>query len=165
MHVIAGIRERLGRHQTKISANHTKKIELFAALRLGHYNDAAIAARISDQRDANARIASRAFHNRTGLAGLQSAARFGIRNDAKAGAVLHGTARVHEFRLTQNVAAGHFAGALQAYQWCIADRAGQTIHDILHACHRNHRAHCLTIRRPCWPGPKGGTSFGNFLSF
>ena len=135
MHVIAGVGEWFGRHQAEISADHTQKIELFAALRLWHHNDAAIAARIGDQRDANTRIACCAFHNRAGLAGRERAARFGIGNNAKPSAVLHRTAGVHEFRLAQNVAAGHFTGALQAYQRCISDGTGQTIHDVMHARH------------------------------
>ena len=69
MNVIARVRERLGRHQAKISADHAEKIELFAALRLWHHNDAAIAARIGNQCDANTGIARRTFHNCAGLAG------------------------------------------------------------------------------------------------
>ena len=89
MDVVARVREWLGRYQAKISADHAQKIELFAALRLRHHNDAAIAPRIGHQRDANTGIARRAFNNGAGLAGRQSAARLRIGNDPKPGAILH----------------------------------------------------------------------------
>ena len=121
MHVVAGIAIRLGRHQPQIGADHAQEILLLLALRLRHHDDAAIAAGIADQRQADAGIAGRALDDRA--ARLQRAALLRILDDRQRRAVLDRAAGIHELGLAQDLAAGRLRGAAQPDQRRIADRA------------------------------------------
>ena len=127
MHVVAGVGIGLGRNEAQVGADHAEEVDLLPTLGLGHHDHGAIAARIGHQRDADAGIARRALDDRA--AGLEQAAGFGIEDDAEPCAVLHRAAGVHELGLAQDLAAGGLAGAAQADQRRVADRALEAIHD------------------------------------
>jgi hypothetical protein len=73
------------RHQHQFGAQRAQRVHLLLGLVVGHDDDRLVAARIGDQRQADAGVAGRAFDDRA--AGLQQfAARFGI-------ATIHSAAR------------------------------------------------------------------------
>jgi hypothetical protein len=125
MDVIAGVLIGLGGDEPEIGADHAQKVDLFLTLRFRHHDDAAIAARIAHQGQADAGIAGRALDQRA--AGLQVTARFGAEDDGLGSAILHRAAGVHEFRLAQDVAAGGRRGTLQADQGRLPDGTEQAL--------------------------------------
>ena len=137
VHVVAGIAIRLGRHQAQIGADHAQEVDLLLALRLRHHDDAAIAARVADQREADAGVAGGALDD--GAAGLQHAALLGVGDDVEAGAILHRAARVHELGLAQDVAAGGLRGAAQPDQRRLADRRRQVLLPVRAVVELGHR--------------------------
>src|SRR5690606_2358829 len=92
---------------------------------VGHHDDAAVAARIADMGDADAGIAGGAFHHRA--TGPECAARLGIEHDPARGAVLHRAARIHEFGLGEDLAAGFLAQPVEAQQRCVAHCINETL--------------------------------------
>ena len=102
----------------------------FLALRLRNDDQRAIAARIGNQRQADAGVAGGRFHHQAARA--QFAALLRLEDHLPAGAVLHRAARVHEFGLAQNGASGRLGGALELDKRRMADGFDDAVAD-LHA--------------------------------
>ena len=98
---------------------------LLGRLIVGHHDHAFIAPCIAHVREPDPGVAGGALDHRT--AALQQPALLGIQNDPLCGAVLHGAAGIHEFRLSQDLAAGFFAQSAQANQRGVADRVRKSI--------------------------------------
>lgn len=84
---------------------------------------------------ANTSIACGTFNDST--ARLQRTAGFGGQNDGLGGAVLDGTTGVQEFSFPENVAAGFFADAAEAYERGVANRINEAVmvvQDIRQGC-------------------------------
>src|SRR6266850_4034833 len=96
-YVVAGIGVRQGRYQPEVGATQAQHVLLFLALRLRHHDHRAIAARVGDQRDADAGIAGGALDD--DAAGLELAPLFGILDDGKGGAILHRAPGIEKLRL------------------------------------------------------------------
>ena len=142
MDVVAGIAERLCRHEAKIGADHAQDVDLLLALRLRHHHDGPVAARIGDQRDADAGVAGGALDDRA--AGLEDATFLGVEDDRETGAVLYRTARVHELGLAENGAAGRLRRAPETNERRVADGARQPI---------GHARQCRPRCPPSWIDP------------
>lgn len=54
VNVVSGVAERRRRHEAEVGADHAQDIDLLLALRFWHDNDAAVAAGVGDQGEANA---------------------------------------------------------------------------------------------------------------
>ena len=102
-----GVRRR--RHLDKLGAAQPKHVLLLLALRLRNDDQRAIAARIGDQRKADAGIAGGRLDHQAARA--QLAAFLSFKDHLPAGAVLHRTARVHELGLAEDGAAGRLGCA------------------------------------------------------
>ena len=110
--VVVRIGVRGGRHFDQLGPAQPQHVLLFLALRLRNDDQCAISARIGDQRQADAGIAGGRLHHES--AGAQLAALLRLQDHLPAGAILHRTARVHEFGLAENGASGRLGGALGA---------------------------------------------------
>ena len=136
-HVIVRVGVGHGRDEPQIGAAQQQHVLLFLALRLGHDDDGAVAARIADQREADAGIAGGALDD--DAAGLQQAALLGVLDDVERGAILDRAAGVEELGLAEDRAAGRLGGAPQLDQRRVADRADKTVAYV----------HCLaSVRAP-----------------
>src|SRR5262249_11514040 len=103
----------------------------FLALRLGHDDDRAIAARVADERQADPGVAGGALDD--DAARPQRAALLGILDDGERRAVLDGAPGVEEFGLAGDRAAGLLRGAAQLDQRRVADGGDETVADV-HTC-------------------------------
>src|SRR6185295_9307394 len=88
-----------------------------------HHDDAAVAARVADVGEADARVAGRAFDD--GAARLELAAFLGRLDDAARGAILDRAARIHELGLAEDLAAGLITQRAEADERGVADGAGE----------------------------------------
>ena len=118
------------RHLDQLGAAQPQHVLLFLALRLGDDDQRAVAARIGDERKADAGIAGGCLDDQA--AGAQLAALFRLQDHLPAGAVLHRAARVHELGLAEDGAAGRLRGALQLDERRMADGFDNAVAD-LHA--------------------------------
>src|SRR5690242_8805554 len=87
-------------------------------------------------RKTDARVARRALDD--GAARLQRAAQLGIANDVERRAILHRSARIHEFRLAQDLAARFRAELRQPDKRCATHAVDEALSHV-HApllCHR-----------------------------
>src|ERR1700683_2126209 len=100
----------------------------FRRLVVRHHDDAAVATRVADMRQANAGVARGALHHRA--AGLELSAPFGIEHDRARGTILDRAARIHEFRLAEDLAAGLIAEATQSDQRRVAHGIDETAGDV-----------------------------------
>ena len=100
------------RHLDQLGAAQPQHVLLFLALRLRDDDQRAVAARIGDQREADAGVAGGALDHQP--AGLEVAALLGLQDHLPAGAVLHRLPGVHELGLAEDGAAGRLGGALRA---------------------------------------------------
>ena len=123
-HVVAGIGVGHGRHQPEVGAAQPQHVLLFLALRLGHHDHRAVAARIGDQGDADAGIAGGALDDHA--AGLELAALLGVLDDGERRAILHRAAGIEELRLAVDVAARRLRGGDQLDQRRVADAIDET---------------------------------------
>ncbi len=140
-HVVVGVLVGDCRHLDQFGAEQAKRVLLLLPLGYGDDDHRLEAHGVGDNRKADAGIAGGAFDDRS--AGLQRAFRYGILDDEERGAVLHRLARVHEFGLAKNGAAGQFRGLAQFDQRRVANRG----HDVRLEIHRILRgAH----GRPVW---------------
>src|SRR5439155_3106554 len=132
----------------------------FLALRLGQHDDGAVAARIADQRQADAGIAGRALDD--DAAGLQQAAFLGVLDDVERGAILDRAPRVQELGLAEDHAPRDLRGAAQLDQRRVAERADKPVADI-HDSPTSRRALALmtldTIGPRAPPGKGGEAAF------
>jgi hypothetical protein len=85
MDVVVGVLVGDGRHLDQLRAAQAQHVLLLLGLSLRDDDDGAVAACVADQRQADARVAGRAFHHHA--AGPQKAALFGILDDEQRGAV------------------------------------------------------------------------------
>src|SRR6185437_698755 len=106
-------------HEPQIGAAQPQHVLLFLALRLRHDDDAAIAQRIADQREANPGISGGALDDDP--ARLQQPAFLGILDDEQRRAVLYRPAGIEELGLAEDRAARHLRRAPQLYQRRVAD--------------------------------------------
>ncbi|MCY1536772.1 hypothetical protein D9M68_722420 [compost metagenome] len=125
--VVAGIGIGLGRNGAHLRAQHAQPLHFLRRLRVGDHHDAAVAARRAQVGQADAGIACRAFDH--GAAGLQQAAALGVADDVERGAVLDRAARVQEFGLAVDIAAGLGAQPRQPDQRGVANGAGESVPD------------------------------------
>ena len=114
-----------GRHQPQIGAAQPQHVLFFLALRLGHDDDRAVAAGITDQRQADAGIAGGALDNDP--AGPQQPALLGVLDDVKCGAVLDRAAGVQKLCLAEDRAPGLLRGPPQFDQRRVADRPDKAV--------------------------------------
>ena len=117
--VIARINVGLFRHRDDLRAQHAQQRDFFRRLRFRNHNHRPVPFRVTDDREPDARVARRPFQD--GRAGLQLSRRLGLGDDAQRGPVLHRTARVHEFRLAKDFAAGQLREPPQPDQRRVAD--------------------------------------------
>ena len=150
--VVVRIAERHRRHLHELGPAQPQHVLLFLALRLRNDDEGAVAARIGDQREPDAGIASGRFHHQS--AGAQLAALLGFQDHLPAGAILHRAARVHELGLAENGAAGRRGGAFQLDQWRMADGLNDAVAD-LHARFRVAVGTKATLVDTSW-GDKAG---------
>src|SRR5712691_1371836 len=140
---IAHIVHRVGvghrRDEPQIDAAQQQHVLFFLALRLGHDDDGAVAARIADKREADPGIAGCALDDDP--ARPKEPALLGILDDVERGAVLDRAAGVQELGLAEDRAPGLFRGAAQLDQGSVADRADKAIADI-HASPPYRRSGC-----------------------
>ena len=94
----------------------------------GDDDQRAIAARVGDQRQADAGVAGGALDHEP--AGLQVAALLGLQDHLAAGAVLDRAAGVHELGLAENGAAGRGRRAFELDQRRVADGFDDAVADL-----------------------------------
>src|SRR5262249_41249032 len=92
---------------------------LLLALSLRDDDDGLVAARVADEREANAGVARGALDD--GSAGLEDAALLGVEDHIKGRAVLDRAAGVEELGLAEDFAACRLRGVPQANQGRLAD--------------------------------------------
>jgi len=97
----------------------------FLALRLGHDDDRAVAAGITDQRQTDAGISGGALDNDP--AGPEQPALLGVLDDVKCGAVLDRAAGVQKLCLAKDRAPGLLRGPPQFDQRRVADRPDKAV--------------------------------------
>src|SRR6185503_11999930 len=97
VHVVIRVLERHRGHFADFRAGEAQRILFLLRLRVRHQDQRAIAARFADQREADARVAGRAFDDEP--AGLDDAALFGVENHVLRGAVFYRPAGVQELAL------------------------------------------------------------------
>jgi hypothetical protein len=105
-HVIVRVRIGDGGNLDQLGALQAQKTFLLVRLGVGNDDQGAIAERMGDQGQADAGIARRAFDD--GSAGFERAGTNSVADDGERRAVLDRTARIHEFRLAVDLAAGGF---------------------------------------------------------
>ena len=96
----------------------------------GNDDERAVAARIGDQREADAGVAGGRLDHEP--AGLELAALLGLQDHLAAGAVLHRLPGIHELGLAEDGAAGRLRGPLELDQRRVADGLDDAVAD-LHA--------------------------------
>jgi len=116
---IPGIRVRLFRHRDDLRTERPQKGDLLLRLRLGNHDHHAIPTRAAEQRQANTRVAGRAFDD--GVARLQVPAALRLADDAQRRAVFHRAAGIHELRLAEDSAARQFGEPPQPDQRRVPD--------------------------------------------
>ena len=119
--VIARIPVRFFRHGDDLCAERAQQADFLRRLRFRNDNDGTITPGMTDDGEADAGVAGGALDN--GVAGLEHTPVFGVGDDAERGAILYRAARIHEFSLAQNFAAGQFGEAAQPDQWRVSDVA------------------------------------------
>src|SRR5712691_40578 len=138
---IAHIVHRVGvghrRDEPQIDAAQEQHVLFFLALRLGHDDDGAVAARIADKRKTDPGIAGGALDDDP--ARPKEPALLGVLDDVERRAVLDRAAGVEELSLAEDRATGLLRGAAQLDQGGVADRADKAIADI-HASPPDRRA-------------------------
>ncbi|MNS94319.1 hypothetical protein D3C72_1285310 [compost metagenome] len=125
--VVVRIGVRLGGHRADLGAEHAQPLHLFGRLRIGYHDDAAVAARRAQVGQADAGIAGGPLDH--GTPRLQQPALFGIADDVQRRAVLDRAARIEEFRLAVDIAAGLGAQPRQPDQRGVANGAGESVPD------------------------------------
>ena len=127
LHVVIGIAIRNGRHRSHLSAEAAQQLDFFGRLGLRDDDHAAVTPRIAEMGQTDPRITSGALDH--GATGFELTAGFRALQDPKGGAVFDRTARVHEFRFAENLAAAELTEVLQADQWGMAHRSDKTAGD------------------------------------
>src|SRR6185503_7860330 len=125
VHVVVRVLVGDGGHFAQLRPAQAQHVFLFLALRIGDDDDGAVAARVADEREADAGVARGALDDHA--AGLEHAAALGVEDDVERGAVLHRAAGVEELGLSEDVAAGALGGAAQADERRVADRADESV--------------------------------------
>src|SRR5262249_30913165 len=120
-----GIGKGEGRHFDELGAAKPQHVLLFLALGVGNEDQGAIAACACDHCKPDAGIAGGGFHHEP--AGPEIATLLRFQDHPLAGAVLDGLARIHEFGLAENGAAGQFGSMLEFDQRRIADRLDDVV--------------------------------------
>ena len=115
-----GIGERKRRHFHQLRAEQAQDILLLAALRLGDHDERAVAARVGDEREADAGVARRRLDHQP--AGFYLFPLFGLQYHLPPGPVLDRLTRVHELGLAEDRAAGPLRGPLEPDEKRVADR-------------------------------------------
>ncbi len=174
LHVIARIPVGDGGHLFQLRAGEAQHVLLLLGLGLRDHDQGLVAARIADQRQADARIAGCPLDDQATLAELTLL--LGILDDEERGTVLHRAAGIEELRLAQDRAAGQLRRFLEPDERGIADRADEPVADI-HANSvgdaqkrgekANVRPAVSRIKRPAdrkcptrYAGARGGTCNG-----
>ena len=125
LHVVVLVAVGHGWHEDQLDPELAQGVLLLLALGLGHDDGGLVSARGSDVGDANTGVARRAFDD--GRTGLERAGSLGRPDDAQRRAVLDRPARVHEFGLAENGAAGFFGCAAQVDQGGVADGINKAV--------------------------------------
>ena len=102
--VVVGVLVGLGRHLDQLGAVKPQRVLFFLALRIGNDDHRFEAQGIGHQRQPDPGIACRALDN--GAAGLERAALDRIVDDEQRRAILDRLARIEEFGLAPDIAAG-----------------------------------------------------------
>ena len=132
--VVVGIAVGQRRHLDQLGAAEPQHVLLFLALGVGDDDQRAIAARVGDQRQADAGVAGGALDHEP--AGLELAALFGLQDHLAARPVLHRAAGIHELGLAEDGAAGRGRRPLELDQRRVADGLDDAVADLhgLFAC-------------------------------
>src|SRR6516164_6648858 len=120
-------------NKAEIDAAQAQHVLLLLALRLGHDDHGAVAARVTDERQADAGVPGGAFDDDAARAKL--AALLGVLDNVERCPVLDRAARVEELGLAEDRAAGLVGGAPQLNQWRVSDGADKAVtdrHALLH---------------------------------
>jgi hypothetical protein len=112
-------------HLAQLRSQCLDNLVLLGGLVVRHDDDAAISARVAHVGKPDTGVARGPLDHRP--AGLQHAPPLGIQHDPLGSPVLHGTAGIHEFRFTKDLAAGFLAQSLEANQRRVTDRADESI--------------------------------------
>src|SRR5438045_11383 len=104
MHIVVRILVRHRLHLHEFRAAEPQHVLLLLALRLRDDDQRAIAARVADDREADAGVAGGAFDDQA--AGLEEPALLRVEDDVQPGAVLHRAAGIQELGLAEDLAAG-----------------------------------------------------------
>ena len=115
-------------HLHQLRAVETQDVLLLAALRLGDHDQRAVAARVGDEREADAGVPRRRFDHQA--AGLDLFALLGLEDHLPARPVLDRLARVHELGLAEYRAAGQLRRPLEPDERRVADRVDGVVPDI-----------------------------------
>src|SRR5208283_5043736 len=121
-----GVRDR--GDEAQIDAAQPQHVLLFLALRLGHHNDGAVAARVAHQRQADAGVSRGPFDD--DAARTQPALLLGILDDKERRPILDRAAGIEELGFAEDRAPGLLRGAPQLDQWRVADRADKAVADL-----------------------------------
>ena len=126
--VVVGIAVGQGRHFDQLGAAEPQHVLLFLALGVGDDDQRAVAARVGDERQADAGVARGALDHEA--AGLELAALLGLQDHLAAGAVLHRAAGIHELGLAENGAAGRGRRPFELDQRRVADGFDDAVADL-----------------------------------
>ena len=119
-HVIVGIGIGDGGNLDQLGPGQAQHVLLFLRLSVGDDDHGAIAERARHHRNADARVAGRAFDDHSARA--QGAARDRVIDHRQRGAVLDGPAGVHELRLAENRASRGLGSGAKLDERGAADR-------------------------------------------
>jgi hypothetical protein len=104
--IVAGVGVGLFRDGYHLGTQCAQQRNLFNGLSFRNDNDSVITLGLANHRQSDPGVAGRSFNDRR--AADQRAARFSLLDDPQRRAVLYRSARVHEFRFTQNFATSQF---------------------------------------------------------
>ena len=142
-----------GGHLAQLRPQSLDDLIFLGRLIVGHDDDASIAARIADMRQADTRVARGALDH--GTTRFQESAPLGVQNDPLRRAILHRTAGIHELGFAQDLAARLFAQAAQANQRGVADRIRKPVTNS-HPWSFSSTTYAARARRRCdFTVPKG----------
>jgi hypothetical protein len=128
VHVVVRILVGHRGHLPQVGAAQPQHVLLFLRLGVGDDDDAAVAPRPADQRQADSSVAGGALDDDS--VGFEPAGFLGVHDDSPSRPILHGLAGVQELRLAEDLAAGLFGGAAQTNERGPANRAYKAVANV-----------------------------------
>ena len=139
VHVVVRVLVRHGGHLAELGAAQAERVLLLLRLRVRHQDQRAIAARLADERQADAGIAGRAFDDEA--AGLDDAAALAVEHHVLRRSILDRAARVHELGFAEDRAARELGGLPQLDERRVADGVDEVVADV----HPSDESYCVTV--------------------